>query len=79
MMLASFGSDECMTDSISITDETVSKLIKVEKLVHDFENVEFRTFTRSAVSAQCPWAVWRPVSSSPDRSLPSPPWDSLLR
>ena len=79
MMLASFGSDECMTDNISITDETVSKLIKVEKLVHDFENVEFRTFTRSAVSEQCPWAVWRLVSSSPDRSSPSPPWDSLPR
>ena len=25
VMLTSFGSDECMTDSITITDETVSK------------------------------------------------------
>merc|ERR1712060_715053 len=38
-----------------------------------------RMSTKSEALAQCPWAVWRPASSSPAWSSPSPPTSCPLR
>jgi hypothetical protein len=51
----------------------------ISSLDEMFNTINYRMCTRSAVSGQSPWVVWRLASSSPAWSSPSPPSTLPLR